>query len=173
VYQSQSANIVLDENQAVLNYIADRYAAYLAAGNSADTNYFEITASTTIASSYGTPDKPDKPAVVVVKDSSLKLNTSLTGYGILVVPDDFEIQSSDFKWTGIVMVRSSAGQFLVNSAATVSINGALMLQSGSQFALTTNNATPGAFQVTYSCDAIDAAMGSRPLKIISYSETAN
>jgi hypothetical protein len=170
VYQSQSANIVLDENQAVLNYIADRYAAYLAAGNSADTNYFEITASTTVASSYGTPDKP---AVVVVKDSSLKLNTPLAGFGILQVPDDFEIQSSSFKWTGIVMVRSSAGQFLVNSAATVSINGALMLQSGSQFAFTTNSATPGAFQVTYSCDAIDAAMGSRPLKIISYSETAN
>jgi hypothetical protein len=171
VYQSQSANIVVDENQAVLNYIADRYAAYLAAGNSADTNYFEITASTSILSSYGT--LPDKPAVVVIKDSSLKLNTPLTGFGILQVPDDFEIQSSNFKWTGIVMVRSSAGQFLVNSAATVAINGALMLQSGSQFAFTTNSATPGSFQVTYSCDAIDAAMGSRPLKIISYSETAN
>jgi hypothetical protein len=171
VYQSQSANIVVDENQAVLNYIADRYAAYLAAGNSADTNYFEITASTSIAATYGT--LPDKPAVVVITDSSLKLNTPLTGFGILVVPDDFEIQSSKFNWTGIVMVRSSAGLFLVNSAATVSINGVLMLQSGSQFALTTNSPTPGAFQVTYSCDAIDAAMGSRPLKIISYSETAN
>jgi hypothetical protein len=129
-----------------------------------------VPVSASIAATYGSAINP---AVVVVTDTSLKLNTSLTGFGILVVPDDFEIQSAAFKWTGIVMVRSSAGKFMIFSGATGSINGALMLQSGSQFALTTNSVGAGSFQVTYSCDAIDAAMGSRPLKVVSYSETAN
>ena len=68
MYQSQSANIVLDENQAVLNYIADRKAA--------GTNYFEINVSTSIAATYGSPDNP---AVVVITDSSLKLNPTSRG----------------------------------------------------------------------------------------------
>ena len=98
----------------------------------------------------------------------------LTGFGILQVPNDFEI-SSTLQWTGIVMVRSSAsapsGQFLINSGATGSINGALMLQALSQFTLTTSNTGAAAFTISYSCEAIDAAMGNRPLKVVSHTET--
>ena len=110
-YQSPTANIVVNENQAVLDYIAARRAS--------GTNYYEL-ASTSLnpAQAYGTPDQP---AVLVITDSSLKLNANLTGFGILQVPNDFEI-SSRLQWTGIVMVRSSAtapsGQFLINSGAT-------------------------------------------------------
>ncbi len=132
VYQSQSPKIVVDENQAVLDYIAARKLS--------GTNYYEL-ASTSLdpAQIYGSRAQP---AVLVITDSSLKLTTTLTGFGILQVPNDFEI-SSNLQWTGIVMVRSSsssiAGQFLINSGATGSINGALMLQAGSQFILTTTN----------------------------------
>ena len=72
VYQSQSPNIVVDETQAVLDYIAARKAS--------GTNYFEV-ASTGLAATYGSLNPP-QPAVVVITDSSLKLATSLTGFGI-------------------------------------------------------------------------------------------
>jgi hypothetical protein len=166
-YQSQTPNIVANENQAVLDYIAVRKAS--------NTNYFEL-ASTSLnpAQAYGSLTQP---VVLVITDSSLKLlNTSLTGFGILQVPNDFEIQSSNLQWTGIVMVRSSlsspSGQFLVNSGAAGTINGALMLQAGSQFVLTTTSAGAGTFKVTYSCDAIDLAMGNPPLKVVSHTETS-
>jgi len=163
-YQSPTANIVVNENQAVLDYIAARRAS--------GTNYHEL-ASTSLnpAQAYGTPDQP---AVLVITDSSLKLNANLTGFGILQVPNDFEI-SSRLQWTGIVMVRSSAtapsGQFLINPGANGSINGALMLQALTQFTLTTSNTGAAAFTISYSCEAIDAAMGNRPLKVVSHTET--
>jgi hypothetical protein len=161
-YQSPTANIVVNENQAVLDYVAARKAS--------GTNYYEL-ASTSLnpAQAYGTPDQP---AVLVITDSSLKLNANLTGFGILQVPNDFEI-SSRLQWTGIVMVRSSAtdpsGKFLINTGATGTINGALMLQAVTQFNLNTSAAGP--FTISYSCEAIDAAMGNRPLKVISHTET--
>lgn len=161
-YQSPTANIIVNENQAVLDYIAARKAS--------GKNYYEL-ASTTLnpAQAYGTPDQP---AVLVITDNSLKLNANLTGFGILQVPNDFEI-SSRLQWTGIVMVRSSAtapsGQFLINTGATGTINGALMLQALTQFTLNTSSA--GTFTISYSCEAIDAAMGNRPLKVISHTET--
>lgn len=162
VYQSQTPNVVANENQAVLDYIASRKAS--------NTNYYEL-ASTSLnpAQTYGSATQP---VVLIITDSSLKLlNTSLTGFGILQVPNDFEIQSSNLQWTGIVMVRSSSGQFLINTGATGTINGALMLQAGNQLALTTSNAG-ASFKITYSCDAIDIAMGSRPLKVVSQTETS-
>jgi hypothetical protein len=164
-YQSPTANIVVNENQAVLDYIAARRLS--------GTNYYEL-ASTSLnpAQAYGTPDQP---AVLVITDSSLKLNANLTGFGILQVPNDFEIQSSNLQWTGIVMVRSSStspsGKFLINTGATGTINGALMLQALTQFTLTTSSTGAGTFTISYSCEAIDAAMGNRPLKVVSHTET--
>lgn len=159
VYQSQSASVVVNEHQALLDYIAARKAA--------NNNYFEV-ASTSLAASYGSLTQP---AVVVITDSSLKLNTSLSGYGILVVPNDFEINAA-FQWTGIVMVRSSSGQFLINSGAAGSINGALMLQAGNQFTLTTSSVGANLFKIAYSCEAIDLALGNQPLKVVSHTEAS-
>lgn len=163
VYQSQNANIVANENQAVLDYIA--------ASKASGTNYYEV-ASTGLASTYGSLTQP---AVVVITDSSLKLvgpGVSLTGYGILEVPNDFEIQNAALQWTGIVLVRSSSGQFLINTGAAGFINGALMLQSGNQFTLTTSSAGANPFKIAYSCDAIDFAMGSRPVKVVAQTESS-
>jgi len=165
-YQSPTANIVVNENQAILDYVAAR--------KTSGTNYYEL-ASTSLnpAQTYGTPDQP---AVLVITDSSLKLNANLTGFGILQVPNDFEIQSSNLQWTGIVMVRSSStspsGKFLINTGATGTINGALMLQALTQFTLSTSSIGAGNFTVSYSCEAIDAAMGNRPLKVVSHTETS-
>jgi hypothetical protein len=170
VYQSQTPTIVADENQAVLDYIDARRAS--------GSNYFEL-ASTSLdpRQAYGSLAQP---AVLIITDSSLKLSTNLTGFGILQVPNDFEMNStSNLQWTGIVMVRSSSsspsGQFLISSGATGSINGALMLQATTQFVLTNSNTNAGgtpAFTVSYSCQAIDAAMGNRPLKVVSHTETS-
>jgi hypothetical protein len=160
-YQSQTPNIVADANQAVLDYIAARKAS--------NTNYYEVV-STGLAATYGSQTQP---AVVVITDSSLKMATGLSGFGILVVPNDFEINAA-LNWTGIVVVQPaqgmSAGQFLVNAGG--SVNGALMLQAASQFVLTTTSVGAGTFKVTYSCDAIDLAMGNRPLKVVSRTETS-
>lgn len=166
IYQSQTPNIVANENQAVLDYIASRKAA--------NNNYYEL-ASTSLnpAQTYGTSSQP---VVLVITDSLKLLNTTLAGFGILQVPNDFEIQSSNLQWTGIVMVRPalgvSSGQFFINTGATGTINGALMLQAGSQFVLTTSSTGSGAFTISYSCEAIDAAMGNRPLKVVSHTETS-
>src|SRR6476660_3398608 len=84
VYQSQTPNIVANANQAVLDYIAARKAS--------NTNYYEL-ASTSLnpAQTYGSVSQPDQPVVLVITDSSLKmLSTSLSGFGILQVPNDFE-----------------------------------------------------------------------------------
>jgi hypothetical protein len=170
-YQTQSSNIVVNENLAVSDYIASRKAS--------NTNYFEL-ASTSLdpTVTYGIPSQP---VVLVITDASLKLNSSLTGAGILVVPNDFEVNGA-LNWNGIVVVRPATGmttgQFQINSAASGSINGAVMLQAGTLFTLTTNAAppTPGTpqtpFKIAYSCDAIDAAMGKGPLKVIAHSETS-
>ncbi len=159
-YQSQSPNVVVHANQAVLDYVAARKAS--------GTNYFEV-ASTSLASTYGSQSQP---AVVVITDNSLKLATPLTGFGILVIPNDFEINAA-LNWNGIVVVQPApgmtAGQFLINAGG--SVNGALILQASSQFTLTTSSAS-ASFKITYSCDAIDVAMGSRPLKVVSQTETS-
>lgn len=153
------------ENQAVLDYIAARKAS--------NTNYYEL-ASTSLnpAQVYGSITQP---VVLIITDSSLKLSSNLTGFGILQVPNDFEI-SSTLQWTGIVMVRSSSGTFLVNAGAAGFINGALMLQAGNTLSLSNTNtgsgATPATFTISYSCTAIDLAMGSRPLKVVSQTETS-
>jgi hypothetical protein len=65
-----------------------------------------------------------------------------------------------------------SGTFLINTGATGSINGAVMLQAGSQFAVLTTTSAGATFKVTYSCDAIDLAMGSRPMRVVSQTETS-
>jgi hypothetical protein len=158
---------VVNETKAVLDYIAARQASH--------TNYYTLSSTSLDPTfKYGSTDQP---AVVEITDSSLKLNSSLTGVGILVVPNDFEINAA-LNWTGIVVVHPSpgmtAGQVLINnSGATGGINGALMLQSGTQFVLTTNSGGANLFSITYSCDAIDVAMGSQPLKVVAHSESSH
>jgi hypothetical protein len=139
------------------------------------TNYFAVS-SANIAGSYGSNGNP---AIVVITDTSLVLNQNLSGYGILVVPNDFEI-NAQFQWTGIVLVQSQSGnaQFKVGSSGTGYINGAVMLQPGgtSTASLVSNTrsttANPIPFRISYSCEAIDMAFSSLPYKILGSSEVS-
>ena len=89
-------------------------------------NYI-LTSVANLAQSYG---NATNPAIVVITDSTgLKLPKSLThGFGVLVVPSDFEINGVNFQWTGIVLVQGGSAQFVVGAGATGFINGSLMLQ---------------------------------------------
>jgi hypothetical protein len=139
------------------------------------TNYFAVS-SANIAGSYGSSGNP---AVVVITDTSFVLNQNLSGYGILLVPNNFEI-NAQFQWTGIVLVQSPSGnaQFKVGSSGTGSINGAVMLQPGgtSTASLVSNTrsttANPIPFRISYSCEAIDMAFSSLPYKILGSSEVS-
>lgn len=137
-------------------------------------NYFAVS-STSLAASYGSSGKP---AIVVITDTSLVLPHDLTGYGILVVPNDLEINNANFQWTGIVLVQSGNAQFKVGSGGSGFINGALMLQplNASAASLVSNTrstlANPIPFRISYSCEAIDMAFGSLPYKILGSSEVS-
>lgn len=134
-------------------------------------NYFAVS-SANLAASYGSSRNP---AIVVITDSSLKLqnSTTLSGYGVLVVQNDLEINNANgLQWTGIVLVQSTGNvQFNIGSSGTGSINGALLLQpgAGSSASLVSGSSV---FQISYSCDAIDMAFGSLPLKVVASSQTS-
>jgi hypothetical protein len=157
LYQPASQRVLADEIAAL---------GALASASADQENYFSVT-SGNLQTSYGSPDNP---AIVVIADSSLKLqSTPLSGYGLLVVTNDLEINNT-LRWTGIVLVQSTNGQNgQLVIAAGGSINGALFLQSGSSLNLqTSTSASP--FRITYSCDAIDLAFQSLPFKIVASSE---
>ncbi len=135
-------------------------------------NYTAVS-SAGLASSYGAQGNP---AILVITDTSLKLqNTSLSGYGVLVVPNDLEINSGgNLQWTGIVLVQGGSAQFKVTSGGSGTINGALLLQpaSGSSVSLVSTNAVQNSFNIFYSCDAIDMAFGALPFKLLSSTEVS-
>ncbi|HSM88007.1 MAG TPA: hypothetical protein VLT16_17760 [Candidatus Limnocylindrales bacterium] len=160
IYQSAPARTLPNEIAAV---------SALVAASASQSNYHLVSAAS-LATTYGSVGNP---AIVVITDTSLVLqSTTLTGYGILVVPNDLEITNSTFQWTGIVLVQSGNGQFLVGSGANGFINGALLLQPGANTAanLRSNTSTSSAFRISYSCDAIDMAFGSLPFKVVASSE---
>jgi hypothetical protein len=141
----------------------------LVASSVNQSNYFAVS-SMNLAPSYGSNSNP---AIVVITDSSLNLlNTSLSGYGVLVVPNDLELNNSTLQWNGIVLVQSGNAQFKVGSGGNGYINGALMLQPGGILAASLLSSTPGSgsFAISYSCEAIDMAFGSLPFKVVSSSE---
>jgi hypothetical protein len=152
-------------------------------------NYYAVSAAA-LAGTYGAPGSP---AIVVVTDSSLTLTQPLSGYGVLVVPNDFEVQAA-LQWTGIVLVRppdqttsnttagsssTTATKFALGPGGSGQIIGALLLQAPAQSAsqtqpnpanLITSDPNAGKFRVSYSCDAIDMAFSSLPFKVVSSSE---
>ena len=89
------------------------------------SNYYELpSTSLDPTQAYGSLTQP---AVLIITDSSLKLSTNLTGFGILQVPNDFEMNSnSNLQWTGIVMVRSSSSSPSGSSSLTQELPDRLM-----------------------------------------------
>jgi hypothetical protein len=159
VYQASSAATLPDEIAAVNSLISTRTNL---------PNYYAVAAAS-LATSYGSATSP---AIVVITDPSLTLTTNLTGFGILVVPSDFEVQGQ-LNWTGIVLVKppdsstttATTATFAVGGNGSGSITGALLIQAS-----TANLTTTGTFRVSYSCDAIDLAFSSLPFKVVSSSE---
>jgi hypothetical protein len=160
IYQATPAQIVPNEIAAVQAFVA----------TSVDqANYFAAS-STNLAMTYGTRSSP---AVVVLNGSGLKLqNTTLAGYGILVVPNGLEISNATLQWNGIVVIQGTNGKFVIGAGANGFINGALLLQSGSAMNLQTSASGSSAFRLLYSCEAIDLAFSSRPFKVVATSEVA-
>jgi hypothetical protein len=138
-------------------------------------NYFTIPSSTINSSvTYGSLTNP---AIVVASDPGgleVQNGASVTGFGILVVPNNFRIDQATFNWTGIVLVEPPSGEFRLDTGATGFINGALLLQASANGTtnVRTSDSDSSSFTISYSCDAIDLAFRSAPLKIISYSEIA-
>lgn len=173
IYQPGSLSTINNEIQVVQNLVN-------ASKNNA--NYYQVLAAN-LASSYGSAANPANPAILVIQDQTLSLaaGSSLTGYGVLVIPSGLEI-SGTLKWTGIVLIQSATGHVTVNPGATGSINGALLLQPGAALNLTTNAAATSAsmspvaalptFSLTYSCDAIDLPFVSSPFKVISSTQSS-
>jgi len=152
----------------------------LAKASVGQSNYFEVSPAS-LAPSYGTQSAP--AIVKVVNASSLILQSpqTLTGYGLLLVPNDLEINGGTLNWTGIVLVQAQAGSSSGTAQFTVTagggfINGALLLQSaGSSTAnlistVPSTSSRPVSFSILYSCDAIDMAFGSLPFKVLGSSE---
>ena len=163
----------------------------LVAASKGQANYVAVTAAN-LAPSYGSIQAP---AVVVITDPSLVLQgpgTSLTGYGVLVVRSDLEINNgASLNWTGVVVVQapppqsgqvlSGNGQFKIGGGNGF-INGALLLQPAPPNSLpagtttsvgfTTSGAGSGSFNIFYSCDAIDMAFAALPFKVVASSEVS-
>lgn len=134
-------------------------------------NYHPINDSNiTSNQTFGSPTDPW--VVVAANPGGLEVQADVTGYGILVIPNNFRIDAANFHWTGIVLVQPPSGEFRLDTGSTGSINGALLLQADANGTtnVRTSDSDSNNFTISYSCDAIDLAFRTAPLKIISYSE---
>jgi hypothetical protein len=161
VYQSASTTMTQNSVAALSAFVS---------ANVNQANYFAVSTAS-LAPSYGTSANP---ALVVITDANLKLTAgaSLTGFGVLVVPNDLEISNATLQWTGIVLVQGTSGQFMIGPGANGFINGALMLQSGTALNLQTTVTGAGSFRIAYSCDAVDMVFSSLPFKAVASSESS-
>ncbi len=176
MYQASSATPTLTDEISALNALVQASAG--------QPNYF-LVSSAALADSYGSVNNP-----VILKipdtESSLLLSKNLTGFGVLVVPNDFEVNTgANLQWTGIVLVHGVNGsnaQFKLGGGTGV-INGSLLLQPSTTNSTPTaalNVGGPGAgpgqglpgFRISYSCDAIDMAFGALPFKVVASSEAS-
>ncbi|HSM84747.1 MAG TPA: hypothetical protein VLT16_01290 [Candidatus Limnocylindrales bacterium] len=136
-------------------------------------NYVTVPGSNiTSDTNFGSPTNPQ--IVVATATGGLEIQNGVTvnGYGILVIPNTFLIDAATFNWTGIVLVQAPSGEIRLNTGATGSINGSLLLQADANGTanVRTSDSDSSKFTISYSCDAIDLAFRTAPLKIISYSE---
>lgn len=121
---------------------------------------------------FGSPTDPQIVVPTGAGGLEVMNGVTVTGYGILVIPNNFRIDAATFHWTGIVLVQPPSGEFRLDTGATGFINGALLLQASANGTtnVRTSDSDSSAFTISYSCDAIDMAFRTAPLKIISYSE---
>jgi hypothetical protein len=135
------------------------------------SNYISIPAGGALNTSYGSSTSP---VILVINDSNgLTLQgTSLTGYGVLVIPNSLQLSSATLNWAGIVLVQGDSAQFSIGQFASGSVTGAVLLQAKDptkSVSLITSSPN-SSFAINYSCDAVDMAFGALPFKVISSSE---
>jgi hypothetical protein len=160
IYQPPAPQTVTNQIAAVNNLIAV---------SQQKGNYFTASAAT-LNNSYGTSTAP---VVLVITDQTLSLqNTSLTGFGVLVVPNALEINNASLFWNGIVLVNSTSGHVTVGSGANGFINGGLLLAPGAVFNFSNSSSANASFRISYSCDAIDLAFSTLPFKVVSMAGTS-
>ena len=161
-----STNVLQNQISTVNQVVSD---------SAGQPNFFTIPSAT--INSNVTFGSLTNPAIVVATASGgleIQNGATVTGFGILVVPNNFQIDAATFQWTGVVLVEPPSGEFRLDAGATGFINGALLLQASANGTtnVRTSDSDSSAFTISYSCDAIDLAFRSAPLKIISYSEIA-
>ncbi len=161
LYQPPSASVLPDAFTTVNALVASA---------SQQPNYISIPPGGTLNTSYGSSSSP--VVLVITNPNGLVLqNTTLTGYGVLVVPSSLQLNTATLNWTGIVMVQGGAGQFSIGQNSLGSITGAVLLQAASSTALSLQTVAANSnFAINYSCDAVDMAFGALPFKVISSSE---
>jgi len=161
IYQPSGSQIVANQIATVNNLVL---------GSQGSPNYFTVSSST-LDSNYGSSASP---AVVVITDPTLSLQggASLSGYGVLVVPNALEIANANLSWNGIVLVNSGTGHLTIGPGATGFVNGALLFAPGAVFNFPSSASANPAFRISYSCDAIDLSFSGLPFKVVSSAETS-
>lgn len=167
MYQPPASQTIGDEIAAVNNLVNASQGA---------ANYFTVSsANIGTSSSYGSAASNPGPAVLVVTDSTFVLQkpASLTGVGILVIPNALEIPDGTLNWTGIVLVNSASGHVTIGQNAKGFINGALLLAPGATFNFPSGSAglAGPSFDVKYSCDAVDLPFSAVPFKVVASAES--
>lgn len=104
---------------------------------------------------YGSAASPE----IVRITGDADITGTWEGFGVLLIEGDLSLGAGDFRWEGVVLVRSEPGQDLnVRLTGGVDIYGSLIIQTGAPV----QNTVPtldfyqsGATNITYSTEAID------------------
>ncbi|MFQ5777587.1 MAG: pilus assembly PilX N-terminal domain-containing protein [Terriglobia bacterium] len=114
---------------------------------------------------------PTNPVIVEVTDNGglqIQNGASFSGYGILVVPNNLQIDTATLDWRGIVIVQPPTGSFRSDDGMG-QIIGALYLMSPTG-TVNINSNDSNQFGILYSCEAIAVAVSALPLRTVSWIE---
>jgi len=125
--------------------------------------YFTGSVDIDVSTTYGSPTAP----VVVYFDDELEITEDMTGYGVLIINDEFEIEApASLTWYGIVLFSAcpTCDEFEFEPDNST-IYGALIV-GGEEFEIEDSGI------IRYSCAAIDMANGvfDNVFSIISWEE---
>ena len=158
------SQVAAADMQAQLDALQSLIAAY-PAGDVIDINSPDFNDGATYT--YGSVTDPK----VVTQVSPLEVNngTTFTGFGILVVGTDIQIDSATFNWTGIVFLQHPNASFEFEDSSG-QINGAIFMDASAEagFQLEGENNTPGSLRLTYSCAAITMASHVVPMQRLGW-----
>jgi hypothetical protein len=92
--------------------------------------------------------------------------TNQTGSGVLLVEGDLTLEGTS--WNGLILTN---GQLILNGGgAGIDIEGAVLVNGEVWVNPPTHAGTPGSVTINYNSCAIDAALGSIPVRILSWED---